>query len=93
MALQIDLSALRANYRALAALAPGARAAGVVKADGYGLGAGVVAQALAQEGASDFFVALASEVGPVRAACGPGPASSCCRAIWPAPIWVTRYRS
>ena len=72
MALQIDLSALRANYRALAALAPGARAAGVVKADGYGLGAGLVAGALAQEGASDFFVALASEAAPVRAAVGPG---------------------
>ncbi|NHF72507.1 alanine racemase [Paracoccus xiamenensis] len=73
MALQIDLGALRANYRALAALGPSARAGGVVKADGYGLGAGLVAQALAQEGVSDFFVALASEAGAVRAAVGPGP--------------------
>ena len=48
MALQIDLSALKANYRALAAKAPGARAAAVVKADGYGLGAGLVARALAE---------------------------------------------
>ena len=73
MALQIDLSALKANYRALAAKAPGARAAAVVKADGYGLGAGLVARALAEEGASDFFVALASEAHAVRAALGPGP--------------------
>lgn len=73
MALQIDLSALRANYRALAALAPGARAAAVVKADGYGLGAGLVAKTLAEEGASDFFVALATEARAVREAVGPGP--------------------
>ncbi len=73
MGLQIDLSALRANYRALAARAPTARAAGVVKADGYGLGAGLVAQALAAEGATDFFVALASEAPAVRDGVGPGP--------------------
>lgn len=73
MALQIDLSALKANYRALAAKAPGARAAAVVKADGYGLGAGLVARALAEEGASDFFVALASEAPAVREGVGPGP--------------------
>ena len=73
MGLQIDLSALRANYRALAARAPTARAAGVVKADGYGLGAGLVAQALAAEGATDFFVALASEAPAVREGVGPGP--------------------
>ena len=73
MTLQIDLSALKANYRALAAKAPGARAAAVVKADGYGLGAGLVARALAEEGASDFFVALASEARAVRDAVGQGP--------------------
>lgn len=72
MVLQIDLAALQANYRALAALAPGARAAGVVKADGYGLGAGTVAGALARAGAQDFFVALASEAAPVRASVGAG---------------------
>lgn len=71
MALHIDLSALRANYRALSALAPGARAAAVVKADGYGLGADLVAGALAAEGAQDFFVALASEAPKVRAGAGP----------------------
>lgn len=73
MGLQIDLAAIQANYRALAALAPAARAAGVVKADGYGLGAGPVAKALADAGAQDFFVALASEAVPVRQAVGQGP--------------------
>lgn len=72
MVLQIDLGAVQANYRALAALAPTARAAGVVKADGYGLGSGVIAKALAEAGAQDFFVALASEAAPVRAAVGQG---------------------
>lgn len=73
MGLQIDLAAIQANYRVLAALAPAARAAGVVKADGYGLGAGPVAKALADAGAQDFFVALASEAVPVRQAVGQGP--------------------
>ncbi|MBF9045388.1 alanine racemase, partial [Rhodobacterales bacterium HKCCE4037] len=43
--LHIDLSALTANYRALAARA--GETAAVVKADGYGLGAARVAEALA----------------------------------------------
>ena len=72
MVLRIDLSALKANYRALAAMAPDAQTAGVVKADGYGLGAGLVAGALAEAGARDFFVALASEAPKVRAVAGPG---------------------
>jgi len=38
--LLIDLDALRANYRRLRDLAPGAETAAVLKADGYGLGAG-----------------------------------------------------
>ncbi len=71
MALHIDISALKGNYRALSALAPGARAAGVVKADGYGLGAARVVGALAEEGAADFFVALASEAAGLRQAAGP----------------------
>ena len=61
MVLQIDLGALAANYRALAARAPGAEAAAVVKADGYGLGADRVGPALSRAGARSFFVALASE--------------------------------
>lgn len=61
MTLQIDLDAIAANWRALGAMAPGARAAAVVKADAYGLGAARVAPALYAAGARDFFVALASE--------------------------------
>ncbi|WP_374303365.1 alanine racemase [Paracoccus sp. (in: a-proteobacteria)] len=61
MTLHIDLQAIVANWTALAAKAPGARAAAVVKADAYGLGAAKVAPALYQAGARDFFVALASE--------------------------------
>lgn len=61
MGLQIDLQAVVANWTALAARAPGARTAAVVKADGYGLGAARVAPALYAAGARDFFVALAAE--------------------------------
>lgn len=71
MTLQIDLSAIAANYRALAAKSPNARAAAVVKADAYGLGAEHVARRLAAEGARDFFVALDREVAAVRAGAGP----------------------
>lgn len=61
MTLTIDLAALVANWRDLAAAAPGTRAAAVVKADGYGLGAVPVAQALSRAGARDFFVFTAAE--------------------------------
>jgi alanine racemase len=66
MGLHIDISAITANWSALAAKAPGARAAAVVKADAYGLGAARVAPALYQAGARDFFVALASEGRAIR---------------------------
>lgn len=59
--LSIDLDAIADNWRALAAQAPGAEAAGVVKADGYGLGAVPVAQALRQAGCATFFVATIDE--------------------------------
>jgi alanine racemase len=61
MTLHIDLQAIVANWKALAAKAPAARAAAVVKADAYGLGAARVAPALYEAGARDFFVALAGE--------------------------------
>ncbi|MFN3524739.1 MAG: alanine racemase [Paracoccus sp. (in: a-proteobacteria)] len=61
MGLQIDIGAIVANWKALAAKAPAARTAAVVKADAYGLGADRVAPALYQAGARDFFVALARE--------------------------------
>ena len=60
--LTIDLAAVRANYRLLAGkLAGDALAAAVVKADGYGLGAGPVAVALAGAGCRVFFVAHIEE--------------------------------
>ncbi|MEP9400975.1 alanine racemase [Sphingomonas sp. VNH70] len=62
----IDLDALVANYRTVAAAVAPARTAGVVKADGYGLGAGIVADALYGAGCRDFFVALTSEAVALR---------------------------
>lgn len=73
--LEIDLDAIARNWRALGALsAPGVETAAVVKADAYGLGAAVVAPALAAAGARSFFVALAEEGAALRASLGPGPA-------------------
>lgn len=72
--LTIDLDAIVANWRALDALSgPGVETAAVVKADGYGLGAGPVGRALAASGVASFFVALAEEGASLRAALGPGP--------------------
>ncbi|MDO5657989.1 MAG: alanine racemase [Paracoccus sp. (in: a-proteobacteria)] len=73
MTLYIDTEALAANYRALATLSGQARAAAVVKADGYGLGIEVAGRVLRDAGARDFFVALASEAQALRQAVGPGP--------------------
>ncbi|GAB5446633.1 alanine racemase [Gymnodinialimonas sp.] len=67
--LTIDLGALTANYRALSSMTAGATAA-VVKADGYGLGADLVAQTLAKAGAQRFFVATAEEGAALRQALG-----------------------
>nr|WP_292906452.1 alanine racemase [Niveispirillum sp.] len=55
--LVIDLAALTANWRDMAARAPGAECAAVVKANGYGLGDVAVASALWKAGARSFFVA------------------------------------
>ena len=69
--LTIDLDALAHNYTVLQAMAAGATMAPVVKADGYGLGAGPVARRLWAEGARAFFVARLSEGEVLRAALGP----------------------
>lgn len=70
--LSIDLDALARNWRALDKLSGTAtRTAAVVKADGYGLGSGKVARALAATGARQFFVAVAEEGVAVRKALGP----------------------
>ncbi|MBT0956355.1 alanine racemase [Alphaproteobacteria bacterium KMM 3653] len=72
--LTIDLAAVAANYKALAAQSgAGTETGAVVKADGYGLGAGRMARALAQAGARRFFVAVAEEGAAIREALGRGP--------------------
>lgn len=59
--LTIDLGALSDNYRRLCERAPASEVAGVVKADGYGLGAAEVAPALWWAGCRQFFVAHLDE--------------------------------
>ena len=71
--LTIDLGAIRENYRLLRDRLDGAECAGVVKADGYGLGAAEVAAALRKEGCNTFFVAQAAEGISLRQALGDGP--------------------
>ncbi len=65
--LTIDLAAVAANYRLLAARVAPAECAAVVKADAYGLGVARVAPALAAAGARRFFVAHLSEAITLRA--------------------------
>src|SRR4051812_24790556 len=69
--LTIDLGALAHNFHVLRAEAAGAEIAPVVKADGYGLGAGPVARRLWAEGARTFFVARLAEGEALRVALGP----------------------
>ncbi|MGY6696346.1 MAG: alanine racemase [Roseinatronobacter sp.] len=70
--LHIDLAALQANWRMLDKQSGAhVQTAATVKANGYGLGAGHVAHALARAGARRFFVAVAEEGVAVRAALGP----------------------
>ena len=64
--LTIDTGAVVANWHHLAALAPGATAAAVVKADAYGLGVGRVVPALHRAGCTTFFVATIPEAVTLR---------------------------
>lgn len=66
--LTVDLRALAANYRDLAARSAPAKTAAVVKADAYGLGIDRVVPALAEAGCTAFFVALPHEGVEVRRA-------------------------
>ena len=59
--LTIDLDALAHNLAVIAEAAAGAEVAAVVKADGYGLGAGPIARRLHAEGTRTFFVARVAE--------------------------------
>lgn len=64
--LTIDLAALARNYERLAAEVAPARAAAVVKADAYGLGADRVAPKLYAHGCRHFFVAQFAEAQRLR---------------------------
>lgn len=68
---EIDLAALRSNYRALTALIPsgGCRPFSVVKADAYGHGADACTGALLDEGCRGFAVSGIEEALAVRAVC------------------------
>ncbi len=72
--LTVHLDAIADNWRALAAKAPTAEAAAVVKADAYGAGLAPAASALHEAGARTFFVAQAGEGAALRETLGPGPA-------------------
>lgn len=71
--LSVDLGAVAANWRLMRDRAAPGQAAGVVKADAYGLGAGPVARALQAAGCRHFFVAHLAEGMAARAALGLGP--------------------
>jgi len=65
--IEIDLSAIRANYEQVVAFkAPEARCLAVVKADGYGLGGEALAKALAQAGCDAFGVTTVAQGAALR---------------------------
>lgn len=64
--LTIDLAALGRNYDKLASILTPARAAAVVKADAYGLGAERVVRVLYERGCRHFFVAQFDEAQKLR---------------------------
>src|SRR6266446_8252451 len=68
--LEIDLDGIVANWRLLAQQAAPALCAAVVKANGYGLGAGPVARALVAAGCRLLFVATLDEAIALREAIG-----------------------
>lgn len=70
--LTIDLSAIASNYRLLKARVGPTEVAGVVKADGYGLGATRVVQTLLKEGCRHFFVGLLDEARELTSLIGNG---------------------
>ena len=72
--LSIDLDAIAANYRLLRDRAAPAFCAAVVKADGYGLGASMVAGRLQAEGCRHFYVAHLAEGVALRESVAPGHA-------------------
>ena len=85
--LHVGLDALAANWRLLSER-HGAPVAGVLKADGYGLGAVPVATRLLAEGCRHFFVAHLSEAVALRPAV-PGTLLAPLNGLWPgdAPVY------
>jgi alanine racemase len=71
--LTVNHAAIVENWRFFKQRAPSAAVSGVVKADGYGLGAIGAARALAQAGARVFFTATWGEAVRVRRGLGEGP--------------------
>src|ERR1700761_5739810 len=71
--LTVRLGAIAANYQKFRALSGRATVAGVVKADGYGCGAGMAAKTLLKEGCDTFFVARLSEGVALRPVIGNSP--------------------
>jgi alanine racemase len=65
---EIDLGALRRNYRALKRAAGAADMMAIIKADAYGHGAVAVSRALAEEGCRHFGVATIGEARELRLA-------------------------
>ncbi|MBG1231109.1 alanine racemase [Aestuariivirga litoralis] len=63
----IDLSALKANWKTLAALAPKAETGAAIKGEAYGLGAAACGRALWEAGCRSFFVARPKEGEELRA--------------------------
>ena len=66
---EIDLSALRGNYRILREMTAGSRLIAVVKAEAYGHGAPECVRALLAEGCDFFAVSCIDEAMAVRAVC------------------------
>jgi len=72
--LTVNLDAVVSNWQSLDAMSDNTvETAAVVKADAYGLGAGVVAKTLAANGVRSFFVANANEGAVVRQSVGAKP--------------------
>ncbi|MBC9725705.1 alanine racemase [Streptomyces sp. TRM68367] len=90
---EIDLAALRANVRALRALAPGAAFMAVVKADGYGHGALPCARAAVTAGATWLGTATPEEALELRAAGLPDDIRIMCWLWTPGGPWREAVRA
>ena len=80
--LQVDLDAVAANWRFLRSKHPSGPGAGVLKADGYGLGAVPVAARLHREGCRTFFTAHLDEALAIRPVV-PGATVAALNGLWP----------